>query len=103
VKKIILAFIIISVFALYSFTSCKKELAQVTTPQHPSGKKPIAIAGFDQTITLPVDSVVLDVRSSYDWDGKIVSYLRTKISGSSSFHILTPSSQKDLFSFHRQW
>src|ERR1017187_4765334 len=44
---------------------------------------PVANAGPNQTITLPVDSVTLSGSGS-DTDGTIVSYLWTKISGPSS-------------------
>jgi ribosomal protein L14 len=44
---------------------------------------PVANAGSDQTITLPIDSVMLSGSGS-DADGTVVSYLWTKISGPSS-------------------
>src|SRR4030095_15673523 len=49
------------------------------------------MAGPDQVITLPADSVSLDGRSSNDPDGVISSYLWTKISGPASFHIIKQS------------
>ena len=53
-----------------------------TPPPPPSGAlPPVAKAGADQTITLPLDSVVLDASGSYDPDGKIASYLWTQIGG----------------------
>ncbi len=48
---------------------------------------PIAIAGPDQVITLPTDSVSLDGRSSSDPDGTISEWLWTKIAGPASFNI----------------
>ena len=54
-------------------------------------KPPIAIAGPDQVITLPTDSVSLDGISSSDPDGKISEWLWTKISGPASFNIIRPS------------
>jgi len=41
--------------------------------------------------TLPTDSVVLDGTVSSDPDGKISSYLWTKIAGPASFSILKPT------------
>ena len=51
----------------------------------------IAVAGPDQVITLPIDSVSLDGRNSSDPDGSISNYLWTKISGPVSSKILKPS------------
>lgn len=53
-----------------------------------NNKPPIAVAGPDQVITLPTDSVLLDGRTSSDPDGTISNYLWTKISGPSSFNII---------------
>ena len=53
-------------------------------------KTPIAVAGPDQVITLPTDSVLLDGRSSSDPDGRISRYAWTKISGPVSFSIISP-------------
>ena len=52
---------------------------------------PVANAGADQTITLPVNTVTLS-GSGTDADGTVVSYLWTKISGPSSFNIVNASS-----------
>lgn len=43
-------------------------------------KPPIALAGSDQLITLPTDSVLLDSSTSSNPDGSISSYLLAKIS-----------------------
>ena len=53
-----------------------------------NNKPPIAVAGPDQVITLPADSVLLDGKQSSDPDGIISSYLWTKISGPTSFSIV---------------
>ena len=50
-------------------------------------KPPTAIAGPDQVITLPTDSISLDGRASSDPDGTISEWLWTKISGPASFVI----------------
>lgn len=50
-------------------------------------KPPIANAGNDTTIQLPVNTFYLDGSKSADPDNNIVSYLWTKIAGPSSFNI----------------
>ncbi|MGZ8560371.1 MAG: PKD domain-containing protein, partial [Flavisolibacter sp.] len=51
---------------------------------------PIANAGADQTITLPVNTVTVNGVGS-DADGTIASYLWTKISGPVTFNIVSPT------------
>ncbi len=54
-----------------AFISCKKvPLVEVT----PANRPPVANAGPDQTIILPVNSVTLDGSASTDPDGTITSY-----------------------------
>ena len=48
---------------------------------------PVANAGSDQTITLPLNSITLDGSNSTDPDNNITNYLWTKISGPSTFMI----------------
>jgi hypothetical protein len=69
--------------------ACKKETSCEGCKEN--NKPPIAIAGPDQVITLPADSVLLDGKHSSDPDGIISSYLWTKISGPASFNIIKPS------------
>jgi hypothetical protein len=71
------------------FFSCKKETS--CEGCRDGNKPPIAVAGPDQVITLPTDSVLLDGSSSSDPDGIISRYLWTKISGPASFNILKPT------------
>ena len=52
---------------------------------------PVANAGINQTIVLPVNSVTLS-GSGIDFDGKIVEYEWAKISGPASYNIVSPSS-----------
>ncbi|MFN2458841.1 MAG: hypothetical protein ABR502_11625 [Chitinophagaceae bacterium] len=84
--------------AFIQFASCKKEPVQVTTPPPPPSvnKPPIANAGADQTITLPIDSTILNGGNSSDPDGNIVSYSWNKIYGPSSFHISKTDSVKTI-------
>ncbi|HXB29610.1 MAG TPA: PKD domain-containing protein, partial [Puia sp.] len=53
---------------------------------------PVANAGPDQTITLPINSVTLNGSASSDPDGTITGYLWTKISGPTQFTIVNNSS-----------
>ncbi len=59
----------------------------VITTNHP----PIADAGADQVITLPVNTSNLDGSGSTDPDNNITSYQWTKFSGPSTFTIATPN------------
>ncbi len=57
-------------------------------------KAPIAMAGSDQVITLPIDSVLLDGSASSDPDGTIREWLWKKIAGPASFTIVNNSNSK---------
>jgi hypothetical protein len=81
---------LVFLLALTGNLSCKKETSCEGCATK-NNKPPIAIAGPDQVITLPADSVLLDGSSSSDPDGKISGWLWTKISGPASFNIIKPS------------
>ena len=70
---------------LVLFNSCEKEFSceNCLTGNQP----PIAVAGPDQVIILPKDSVLLDGSGSSDPDGTISTWLWTKITGPASFAI----------------
>ena len=51
----------------------------------PDSKPPIANAGKDTTIILPVNSIPLDGSASVDPDGSITSYHWKRLSGNASF------------------
>jgi K319-like protein len=68
------------VLAGICFIGCKKEYPAVNVP-------PVAYAGEDQNITLPVDSTRL-FGNATDADGSIVTYKWRRISGPSSVTIL---------------
>jgi len=85
--QIILSFFFIS--AILIFPSCKKEYSCEGCVG--KNKPPVANAGPDQVISLPIDSVLLDGRSSSDSDGRISNYLWSKISGPVSSNIIKPS------------
>ena len=81
-KKIFLLLILlVSVTAI--FYSCKKEKSCEGCKEN--NKPPIAIAGPDQVITLPTDSISLDGSASNDPDGTISEWLWKKIEGPASF------------------
>lgn len=63
----------VAALILFAAISCRKnETAQ--TIALPGNLLPVATAGPDQTITLPLDSVVLDGSNSFDLNDKIISY-----------------------------
>jgi hypothetical protein len=76
--------------------SCKKDYScqGCTNGNQP----PIAKAGGDLVVNLPMDSVLLDGRTSSDMDGTITAYVWTKVSGptSSSFRIVNPSASNSI-------
>lgn len=57
----------------------------------PNNRPPIACAGPDQVITLPVSTAVLNGNCSTDPDNNIVAYTWTKIAGPSTFSIVNPN------------
>lgn len=57
----------------------------------PPNQSPVANAGVDKNITLPVNTVTM-AGNGTDADGTIVTHTWTKVSGPSSFNIITPSS-----------
>ena len=83
----------IAVCILYSWllilNSCKKELSCENCLQ--TNKPPIANAGIDTLITLPVDSIFLDGSASNDVDGTITSYQWKNISGPATITIINGS------------
>jgi len=74
----------------FVYIACKNETS--CEGCRDSNKPPIALAGSDQVITLPTDSVSLDGRSSSDPDGTISEWLWSKISGPASFIIANANS-----------
>ena len=81
-KKLFLSFLGLSILLAGIFISCKKEKSCERCIN--GNKPPIAIAGPDQVITLPTDSISLDGSASNDPDGTIsdpiaLGWLWTKI------------------------
>jgi len=63
----------------------------VVSPVVPSNRPPVANAGADMVITLPVNTVTLDGSGSSDPDNNIAIFEWTKISGQYVFNILHPN------------
>ena len=80
---------IVILIAIEGNLSCKKETSCEGCKEN--NKPPVAIAGPDQVVTLPSDSVLLDGSSSSDPDGTISDWLWTKISGPASFNATRPT------------
>lgn len=74
----------------FIFSSCRKPLCETCPPDTLAGtnKPPVAVAGADQVVTLPTDSVLLDGSASNDPDGRIIGWQWKKISGPLSFNIV---------------
>ena len=56
-----------------------------------TNKPPVANAGSNQTVTLPLDSVMLDGSQSSDADGSIAYYSWSEASGSAGINISNPN------------
>lgn len=99
-KKILLPLLILSTLLTGIFLSCKKEKSCEGCREN--NKPPTAIAGPDQVITLPTDSISLDGSASNDPDGKISEWLWKKISDPASFNIVSAATENTLNSFPAQ-
>ena len=79
-KPVLKVVIIVFSFWIVAGISCKKNNKDAQ-----SNRRPVAIAGPDEIITLPANSTNLDGAGSTDDDGKIVKWQWAKISGPSIF------------------
>lgn len=77
---------------LFFLESCQRELS--CEGCRDNNRPPVAVAGADQRLRLPVDSVLLDGTASSDPDGKIIEWRWRKLSGPASFGIISPASEK---------
>ena len=93
-QKIFFSLLGFSILLAVIFLSCKKEYSCEGCIN--GNKPPIAIAGPDQVITLPTDSISLDGSASNDPDGKISEWLWKKISGPASFNIVNTTTAKTI-------
>src|SRR5215216_642111 len=80
--KLFLQLVVCSLCALLIICSCKKEHSCEKCLE--KNKPPVANAGKDTTIILPVDSILLDGSTSFDPGGKIISYQWAQVSGVAS-------------------
>jgi hypothetical protein len=88
--KVLLKYILhILLIGVFINLSCKKETSCEGCREN--NKPPTALAGPDQVITLPTDSISLDGSASNDPDGTISDWLWKKISGPASFNIINAS------------
>jgi hypothetical protein len=72
-----------------------KDTVQITvTDPIQSNRPPIANAGPDKTITLPINQTELTGSGSTDPDNNITAYSWVKISGPSSYTIVTPNTSQ---------
>jgi Kelch motif len=62
----------------------------VTVDKKPVNHSPIAVAGPDQAITLPKDTILLDGSKSWDPDSNIIGYAWRKISGPNNLKMSDP-------------
>ena len=63
----------------------------VNNATSPGNQSPVSDPGSDITVQLPLASVTLNGSKSYDPDGTIISYKWTKVSGPSTFTLVTPN------------
>jgi hypothetical protein len=98
-KKIIFFALIFFLAGAFVFISCKKEYS--CEGSFNCNKPPIAVAGPDQVITLPTDSISLDGSASNDPDGTISEWLWARISGPASLNINNGLLKKTLHRFYR--
>jgi len=77
-----LFYTIFTAIFLICFSACKKEHVN---------QKPIADAGMDQTVQLPVDTAIL-TGSGQDNDGHVVGYVWSQVSGPNTAFIATNGS-----------
>jgi Tol biopolymer transport system component len=87
-KQKILWLITAAIIATVIFLSCRKEFSCEECLE--ANKPPVAIAGPDQVITLPTNSILLNGSASNDPDGIIHKWHWEKIQGSSYFTIHAP-------------
>ncbi len=76
---------VIVLVGVVKMISCKKEYSCENCRE--AEIAPVAIAGKDTTVILPLDSIKLDGSASSDIDGVIQEWLWTKIAGPVSFEI----------------
>lgn len=91
-KKAVGLFLLIWVCGIEIFISCRKK----DNCEACSNNPPLANAGIDRVVTLPIDSVLLNGDSSSDRDGTIITYKWTKIAGPDAFIIIEASAARTI-------
>jgi hypothetical protein len=71
-----------------NLASCKKDRL--------NNESPVAVAGADQEIVLPIDSTLLDGLASFDADGKIAAWKWSKIEGPANPQIRSANSARTM-------
>jgi hypothetical protein len=84
-KQTLFTILFVTSFAATFLASCKKETSCEGCGA--DNKPPIAVAGSNQQLILPLDSILLDGSLSKDPDGKITAWRWTKISGPASLSL----------------
>ena len=85
-------FYLLFFLCLLSIIGCKKERSCENCLA--INKPPIADAGSDQKLYLPIDSIILDGSASSDPDGTIIKWSWKKISGPDFINIISPTEPK---------
>ena len=85
--------ILIAAIIIVMFSACRKHYLCKTCPD--SNKTPVANAGNDTTIKLPVNSILLDASRSFD-DVSIMAYKWTRLTGPPSFKISNENASQTL-------
>ena len=93
-KKHFFIIIFLALSEILLFNSCEKEFSCEGCIN--GNKPPIPVAGPDQVITLPTDSILLDGSASNDPDGTISVWLWKKISGPATFNIANITTAKTI-------
>lgn len=93
-KKAGLIAILSFIIAIFLFNSCKKEYS--CEGCRDSSLPPVANAGRDTMISLPVDSILLDGSGSTDPDGSISSYQWREIMGPSTSNLRSPDAVQSI-------
>jgi hypothetical protein len=94
-RNILYISVALTIYAVVILVSCKKELSCENCI---GNKPPVAKAGLDQWINLPLDSVEVNGSQSHDPDGSIVRFSWRRISGPVSNVIRNPSSPISIIS-----
>ncbi len=97
-KKTTLCWLLLFSATLLINSSCSNDPLEEKPLEYPKNVYPITKAGADQTINIPVNSVILDGSDSTDPDKNISTYLWNKIQGPESFTIATPNAMQTMVS-----